>query len=148
MERIKKILVPSDFSAHSGEALQFAADLARHYSASIDLIHVFDTLTYALPEGYVIPSADELDRMLKQCQVQLDEERRGALELGAGAVETAVLQGGSVPEIIQFAKEHGSDLIVMGTHGRTGFKHFLIGSVAERVVRTAPCAVLTVRGKD
>jgi universal stress protein A len=145
MKPIKKILVPVDFSAHSAEAMRFAADLARRYGASLDLLHVFQTLTYALPEGYVLPGAEELEKIMKHFQLDLETARRTAIEAGAPSVETTLLQGGVATEILRFAKERNSDFIVMGTHGRTGLKHMLIGSVAEHIVRVAPCPVLTVR---
>ena len=146
MKPIKKILVPVDFSTHSAEALRMAADLARRYEASLELLHVFQTLTYALPEGYVLPSSEEIAKIMDQFQLQLDAAKRSALDLGAPAVDTALLQGGVATEIVRFAKDRACDLIVMGTHGRTGVKHLLIGSVAEYIVRVAPCPVLTVRG--
>lgn len=146
MKAIKRILVPTDFSSHSVEAIRFAADLARRYDASIELLHVFQTLTYALPEGYVIPSAEELQRVLTALQESLDAAQRTATEAGAPRVQTTLLQGWVAGEIARFAKDGSCDLIVMGTHGRTGVKHLLIGSVAEHIVRTAHCPVLTVRG--
>ncbi|HKU38266.1 MAG TPA: universal stress protein [Polyangiales bacterium] len=145
MKPIQRILVPTDFSAHSTEALRFAADLARRYEASLDLLHVFQTTTHALPEGYVLPSAEELERIVQAFQQSLDAAKRTAIECGASNVETVLLQGWISEEIPRFAKERGCDLIVMGTHGRTGVKHLLIGSIAEHVVRSAPCPVLTVR---
>ena len=145
MKPIQKILAPVDFSEHSVEAMRFAVDLARRYEASLDLLHVFQTLTYALPEGYVVPGSDELDKIMKQFQLQLEAAQRAALDAGAPNVSWTLQQGGVATEIMRIAKEHGSNLIVMGTHGRTGMKHLLLGSVAEHVVRLAPCPVLTVR---
>lgn len=145
MKPIKNILVPVDFSAHSSEALRLAADLARRYEASLELLHVFQTMTYALPEGYVLPSSEEVMKIMDHLQLQLDASKRSALELGAPAVQTTLLQGGIATEIVRFAKDGACDMIVMGTHGRTGMKHLLIGSVAEYIVRVATCPVLTVR---
>ena len=145
MKPIEKILVPVDFSAHSAEALRFAADLARRYAASLDLLHVFQTMTYALPEGYVVPSPEQLDAIMKHFQQELETAKRSALAAGAPSVETTLLQGGVASAILRVAEERHHDLIVMGTHGRTGMKHMLLGSVAEHIVRVAPCPVLTVR---
>ena len=147
MEGISKILVPTDFSTHASQALHFAVDMARRYEASIDLIHVFETFTYILPDGYVFMGAENFDLLMDQFRKQLETARQSALELGAKVVETTLLQGSPSQEIVRCAKDRNSDLIIMGTHGRQGINHFLIGSVAERVVRTAPCPVLTVRSK-
>ena len=145
MKPIKKILVPVDFSEQSTEALRLAADLAQRYEASLDLLHVFHVMTYALPEGYVVPTADQLALIMQKYRVQLEAARQSALNAGAPKVEAILLQGGVASEILRAAQESKPDLIVMGTHGRTGAKHLLIGSVAEHIVRVAPCPVLTVR---
>lgn len=147
MEGISKILVPTDFSTHASQALHFAVDLARRYEASIDLVHVFEPFTYALPDGYVFMGAENFNVLMDQFRAELETARKGALELGAKNVEATLLQGSPSEEIVRCAKERKSDLIVMGTHGRKGINHFLIGSVAERVVRMAPCPVLTMRSK-
>lgn len=145
MKPIKKILVPVDFSEHSNQALRFAADLAQRYDASLELLHVFHVMTYALPEGYVVPSADQLELIMKTYRVQLVAAKQAALDAGAPNVETTLLQGGVASEILREVRDRNCDLIVMGTHGRSGAKHLLIGSVAEHIVRVAPCPVLTVR---
>ena len=145
MKPFKKILVPVDFSVHSTQALQHAADLSRRYEAPLDVLHVFQTLTYALPEGYVVPSGEQLQAIMTELESQLAATKRAAEQAGALKVESQLLQGGVATEILRWANERGSDLIVMGTHGRTGMKHMLLGSVAEYIVRVAPCPVLTVR---
>jgi nucleotide-binding universal stress UspA family protein len=145
MKPFKKILVPVDFSAHSAEAVRYAADLSRRCEASVELLHVFQTMAYALPEGYVVPSGSQLQAILNEFESQLAADKRAAEEAGALNVATKLLQGGVATEILRCAKEHECDLLVMGTHGRTGMKHVLLGSVAEYLVRVAPCPVLTVR---
>jgi nucleotide-binding universal stress UspA family protein len=145
MKPIKKILVPVDFSAHSAEALRLAADLARRYAASVDLVHVFFTMTYGTPEGYVIPTAEQLELVMKELESQLRAAKQIALDAGAPSATTTLLQGRPATAILDFATASECDLIVMGTHGRTGVKRLVIGSVAEHVVRAAPCPVLTVR---
>lgn len=145
MKPVKKILVPVDFSAHSTEAVRFAADLARRYEASLTLVHVYQPMTYVLPEGYVLLGPAQLEELLGQFKTKLADAKRDALALGALQVETALLEGGVISELMRYTAEAGCDMIVMGTHGRTGWKHMLIGSVAENVVRAAPCPVLTVR---
>ncbi len=144
---IGRILVPTDFSAHSREAQAWAADLARRYQASITLLHVYQPLNY-LPEGYVQPSASLLADVELALGHALDDARK-QLELTPGLhVDTALVQGVPFAEVVQFAREGSYDLIVAGTHGRTGLRHALLGSVAERIVRKAPCPVLTVRLRD
>jgi universal stress protein A len=145
MKPFTKILVPVDFSAYSAEAVRWAADLSRRYEAALDVVHVFQTMTYALPEGYVVPDGTQLQAIMNEFEAQLAATKRAAVEAGGLKVETKLLQGGVATEILRFAKERECDLIVLGTHGRTGMKHMLLGSVAEYIVRVAPCPVLTVR---
>jgi nucleotide-binding universal stress UspA family protein len=148
MRPFKKILVPVDFSPHSDEAIRTVADLARRYEASVTLAHVYEVVAYALPEGYVLQTATQLADMLTEFSKLLAAAKAKAEAAGAPRVETIQLQGSPAWQIVDFATSKGFDLIVMGTHGRTGLKHALIGSVAERVVRLAPCPVLTVRAPE
>jgi nucleotide-binding universal stress UspA family protein len=142
---IRKILVPTDFSAHSKEAQAWAAELARRYDASLTLVHVYQPISYALPEGYVLPSANLLADLEVSLGRALDDAKK-QLEASSGLrVDTALMQGVPFAEIVRFAREGSYDLIVLSTHGRTGLRHVLLGSVAEKVVRKAPCPVLTVR---
>jgi nucleotide-binding universal stress UspA family protein len=119
--------------------------MSRRYDASLELLHVFHVTTYALPEGFVVPSNDQLQQALKELESQLEAAKQAAIEAGARNVQTTLVQGGVTTEILKFAKERDCDLIVMGTHGRTGMKHLLMGSVAEQIVRVANCPVLTLR---
>jgi nucleotide-binding universal stress UspA family protein len=145
MMTIRKILVPVDFSAHSKESQVWASELAQRYDASLTLLHVYQPISYALPEGYVLPSASLLADLEVSLGKALDEAKT-QLESTAGLrVDTALIQGVPFAEIVRFAREGAYDLIVLSTHGRTGIRHALLGSVAEKVVRKAPCPVLTVR---
>jgi universal stress protein A len=144
MKPFKKILVPVDFSPQSAEAVRYAADLSRRCEASVELLHVFQTTTYALPESYVVPAGSQLQAIMNEFESQLCAAKRAAEDAGALHVETQLLHGGVATEILRCAREHECDLLVMGTHGRTGMKHMLLGSVAEYLVRVAPCPVLTV----
>jgi nucleotide-binding universal stress UspA family protein len=144
MKTFSKILVPLDFSAHSREALEYAAELARRYEASLTLVHAYQTVAYALPEGFVLYTPAQFANALTEFEKQLTAAKGEALRAGATRVETRMLQGDVASEVVQLAKEGGYDLIVMGTHGRTGASHLLMGSIAEKVVRRAPCPVLTV----
>lgn len=141
----QKLLAPVDFSAHSVEATRVAADLARRFDASLTLIHVNDPMTYALPDGFVMVPPTAIEKLYQALNSQLDGARRQALEAGAPRVETKLLDGFVAGEIVQFAERGAFDLIVMGTHGRTGMTHLVLGSIAERVVRLSPCPVLTVK---
>ncbi len=143
---IKRILVPVDFSPDSRNALQYAADLAAVSRAEIVMLHVVEPVYVAEPYMGVAPEVG----------IFLDEQRRNAkavlarlgtdLKKKGQRVRTMVTAGPPALLIVDAAKDLRADLIVMGTHGRTGLAHMLIGSVAEKVVRTAQCPVLTVRG--
>jgi nucleotide-binding universal stress UspA family protein len=141
----RKILVPVDFSDHSERALQTAIMLARSYEAAVSIIHVYEPLAVAVPEGYVLFSETQLQRMFDEFQRALDKLQQSTREAGVQQVETELLHGFAAGEIQTFAEQGSYDLIVMGTHGRRGLSHVLLGSVAERVLRTAPCPVLIVR---
>ena len=145
MKAFKKILVPVDFSPHSREAIRAAADLGARYGSALTLLHVFQPVAYTLPEGYVLFSAQQLVDVDYQLEAALANAKKDAESDGARGTVTALLQGLPAAQILDFAERDASDLIVMGTHGRTGIRHALIGSVAERVLRRAPCPVLTVK---
>ncbi len=142
---IKRILVPVDFSAPSRAALWRASELAATLGASVELLHVLD-----LPEpqlmtgrGYVPIPPEYRQELVRQAEAHLKEWLETANV--PATVQHALGEGRPSVEIVSYSREHGIDLIVMGTHGRGGVSHLLIGSVAERVVRTAPCPVMTVR---
>jgi universal stress protein A len=148
MTPFKKILVPTDFSKHSAEAVATAADLSRRFEAPVTLAYVFEPVTYALPEGHVMQSPPLVEEMHTVFEERLRQAKTEAVAAGALNVETKLLTGPVAPEITDFAGRENFDLIIMGTHGRTGLRHLVLGSVAEKVVRTAPCAVLTVRVRE
>ena len=144
-ESITRILVPVDFSAHSDRASRYAATLASQVGASVELLHVVEDITSGAFSEVYVPNVPDLIQETVNNAVQRLTSLKAALFPHGADVETAVLVGRPASAIPEHAKAGGFDLIVMGTHGRTGFSHTLMGSVAERVVRTAPCAVLTVR---
>jgi nucleotide-binding universal stress UspA family protein len=137
-------LVPTDFSAFADQALDYAIRLARTLNARLTLLHVMQPVPMAgvdmgvaLPETYL----QELEEA-----VQGSMEDALARVTAAGLTgERVVLYGVPFQEIVETAKARQVDIIVMGTHGRTGLMHVLLGSVAEKVVRLAPCSVLVVR---
>lgn len=149
MITIKDILVPTDFSAFSRYALDYAVAFARSFGAKITLIHVtpereLDSLRQV--STYFEPG--QLENLLKERQSedlkQLEDFIPADLKKGI-TVETVHKVGIPFLDIIKTAKERGVDLIVIATHGRSGLSHMLFGSVAEKVVRKAPCPVLSVR---
>jgi len=136
---IHTILHPTDFSKQSEFAFQLACALARDYEAELFVVHVVTPPVVIYGEG-VLPVEPEV------YQEELREKlnRLHAEEPGVRVVHRLV-EGQPVDEILHLAREIGCDLIVMGTHGRTGLGRMLMGSVAEKVVRMAPCPVVTVR---
>ena len=148
MLAFKRILVPVDFSSCSGEAIRVGAELSTRFAAELCIVHVYEPAHYALPQGFPLYTPGQLENLLGVYARQLEAAKQDAEAAGALRVQTQQLQGVVATEIVGYAKEHGFDLIVMGTHGRTGLQHALVGSVAEKVVRRAPCSVLTVRTRD
>ncbi len=137
-------LVPVDFSEYSDHAVQYAAELARALGARLTLLHVIHELPVGvgdwaagLPESYLGDLEADVQQSLESAREQVK----------AAGVDADIVMVHGIPfqSIIDVARDRQADLIVMGTHGRTGLKHVLLGSVAERVVRHAPCPVLVVR---
>lgn len=148
MKPFKNILVPVDFSSHSDEAVRAAADLSRRFEGTLTLVYVFQPMSYPLPEGYALFTPTQITELTQNFERLLDASKAMAEDAGAVTVRTRLLQGLVTTELLEFANRQRADLIVMGTHGRTGLAHALLGSVAERVLRKAPCPVLTVRAAD
>ncbi|MFQ5863321.1 MAG: universal stress protein [Candidatus Brocadiales bacterium] len=144
MITFKKILCPIDYSDCSAKALRYAAGLALRDSAKLYLMHVVDKRIYDYggPIYEVRPSPDEetVAHLKEKLTQSVPKEISGDI-----AVETIVTVGVPAQEIINAANEKEVDIIVIGTHGRTGIAHVVMGSVAENVVRKAICPVLTVR---
>jgi len=147
---IKTILFPTDFSNGARAAMDHAISLARDYKAKLLLLYVVQDISIA--EWY-IPSSLSATELVEDMQKSAWQEmEKWAAEVSSkiGAVEKLIVRGAPFVEIIKTAREKKADLIVIGTHGRTGIDHILFGSTAEKVVRKAPCPVLTVRmvGKE
>jgi len=143
MIQLKKILVPTDFSAHSEAALRYGCEFALKFGAELHLLYViqelisdFDGMT-AIPGNYLVEVKNEAERRLATF---LDPKWNN----GQG-VTRKTKAGTPFLEILNYAQTNEIDLIVMGTHGRGAWSHALLGSVAEKVVRKAACPVLTVR---
>jgi nucleotide-binding universal stress UspA family protein len=135
---IHTILHPTDFSEQSGHALHFAAGLARDYGARLVVLHAAEATPLGYFEGASASDPEAPIRAARQRFEQLDVPHVGA------SVERRFEVGDPTESILRIAAEIRADLIVMGTHGRTGLERFLMGSVAEQVVRRAPCPVLTM----
>jgi nucleotide-binding universal stress UspA family protein len=143
---LRHILVPHDFSETGEHALTFALDLAEPLVARATVLHVYEVPVFAFPESPVV-TTDLAGQIEQAARRALD--RVVARARRPGVTIDAVLRQGTIwSEIQAAAGEAKVDLIVMGTHGRRGLSRALLGSVAEKVVRTAPCPVLTVRGPE
>ncbi len=144
MIKYRRLLCPVDFSDVSDNAFQVATDLAVILKADLHVMHVFQMPASALPEGvYEVPDGVE-DKIKDNLSKRLGEfvKNNSTSEIN---ITTGLYEGFPHVEIINSADETNADMIVMGTHGRTGFSQVLLGSVAERVVRLAPCPVVTVK---
>jgi len=144
MINFRKILHPTDFSDNSKEAWRYALGMAEKFGAEIILAHVVERFEYAPPEYYMSATelSSEIEHRIQESQKYLDKM---AAEAKGAKIQVMVVEGKPFVEIIRLAKEQGADLIVLGTHGRSGLAHILIGSTAEKVVRKATCPVLTIR---
>lgn len=144
MIALKQILVPTDFSETSDVAAKYARALALAFNADLHLMHVlenpyvsYDPLSFAPPDNFF----EELEAQTRGRLVRLLTD----WEPLHPHVDVVTSRGSAFLEILRYAKEHSIDLIVLGTHGRGPIAHMLMGSVAEKIVRKAPCPVLTVR---
>jgi len=146
---LRRILVPVDFSSLSRKAVEYGTQLARQFRAELCLIHVLEPEVPPVYDGYMIPPP------LPAVNISAVSEKKELKKLansvraaGVQQVDSNLRQGIASHEIVDAAKDLDADLIVIATHGYTGWKHFCIGSTAERVVRAAPCPVLVVREKE
>jgi nucleotide-binding universal stress UspA family protein len=135
------ILLPTDGSTGMATVMEHGATLAREHEATLHVLYVVDTAS--LTDLPMESSWEGLNRALR-------EEGEAAIEdaledLEGLDVETAIVEGSPARDIVEYAEDEGCDLVVMGTHGRSGVNRLLLGSVAERVVRTSPVPVMTVR---
>lgn len=143
----KTILVPTDFGEPSEAALDYAIDFAKALGAQIVLMHAYETPVIGFPDGVVAATADFTTQILEGAKVGLDRQLASRGRAGV-PIRTLVRQGEPFALVNKVAEEIGADLIIMGTHGRTGIPRALIGSVAEKVVRTAHVPVLTIHAGE
>jgi nucleotide-binding universal stress UspA family protein len=141
---VKRILIPTDFSESSTAAVEVAIEYARIFKAGIQLVHVYPDPAYVLPAPLeVVTLPIDLTRVYAEVEKRLGSEVERIRATGVPC-ESATLTGRPHTEIVEHAKKIGADLIVMGTHGRSGLGHAILGSVAERVLHKALCPVLIV----
>lgn len=148
LRNVKRILVPTDFSDPSAEALATAMTLAQGAGATLDLVHVAVEASFALPPPIDVATVPiDMSKVMERVADGLRAEENRVVAAGLRC-ETAMLVGRPDAEIVARASATGAELIVMGTHGRSGLAHALLGSIAERVVQHAPCPVLIMPKRD
>jgi nucleotide-binding universal stress UspA family protein len=148
MIEFKRILHPTDFSDSGSPSLSAACELASRFGAELHVLHVVQDVAsiaaYGVAEAYLPP--EWRTEIREQAEQSLQNVPPAELA-GNMKIVRAIAEGSPYFEVVEYARQHAIDLIVMGTHGRTGIPHIFLGSVAERVVREAPCAVLVIRPK-
>jgi nucleotide-binding universal stress UspA family protein len=145
MFTVSSILVPTDFSENASQAMSFAKEIARGTQATLHLVHVVEPVVYPADWSYAqVGFADIEQELQDNAEKELKEQAEALKAAGFNAV-TAVQRGRASDEICQYAADNGISIIAIGTHGRSGLEHFLFGSTTERVLRRAPCPVLSVR---
>jgi len=144
-QTFKKILFPTDFSVASDYALAYAVSVAKQFKAKLFILHVVD-MSYDI-SGFYIPhiSAETLQQEMKDWAEKMLKKLTIRMPRSIKAYESAIKIGIPHKEIIKFAKDKDIDMIIMGTHGKTGVDHFFFGSTTERVLKQADCPVLTIR---
>ncbi len=138
-----RIVCAVDFSEASRGALEHAAELARRFHAELLLVHVWKGLLARGDEGVALPPTPQEKAELGR---KLEEWERDAEQIGGREVRSVLTTGSPGTEVAKIASEERADLVVTGTHGRTGFERAVLGSVAEEILRHSPCAVLVVKG--
>lgn len=149
MIKLDRILVPTDFSDYSTNALKYGCELANRFGSELHLVHSVEEYNAFTPESGMLLAPDYLAQLEEAAVLELRKlPESGSFSGDESRIVRAVRKGAPFLEIIRYARENEIDLIVVGTHGRSGLSHALMGSVAERVVRKAPCPVLTVRSGE
>ena len=143
----KKILYPVDFSEHTEGIVEYGVAIARKFDAEFHLLHVIPNLNYFTPyESFLTP--ENMVAIERSIESEVERDLNKIIENIGIPVIKVVKTGVIFMEIIDYIKTEKIDLVVMGTHGRSGIEHILIGSVAEKIVRKAPCPVLTIKPKN
>lgn len=146
---IRKIMLSTDFSETSKDATEYAAWLAQQLHAELKLLHVFDPSIYTIPSPYYfMPGFDDwYSGNIEAIRSKGEETLEQLKQSFEGRAEAMFVEGKPEDMIVEAAKEWGAELIVVGTHGYTGWNRFTLGSVAEHVIRNAHCPVLTIKAK-
>lgn len=147
MRPIRKILVATDFSPNSARALEAAGELAVQFGAEVEVVHAFD-LPMPMVTPYEVTVPDSYLEETRNAAAQKLAAAAGTVSARGVEVRTLLGEVPAAPAIAKAAEDFAADLIVIGTRGNTGLKHVLLGSVAERTLRLAPCSVLAVKGDD
>ena len=146
--QMRRILIPTDFSEPARQAQAYAIALAEKFGSELHLMHIVPEVVIPFPDAstsWTMPATVQKDQ-LKNAEMRLLQQLDTQWAKDHGVVQITKV-GSPVEEIINYAKENEIDLIVIGTHGYSGFVHFVLGSVAEKIVRMATCPVLTVHPK-
>lgn len=142
---IKKVLIPTDFSENATHAMEYGVQVAKQMGAKVLLLHVIPLGTYVSAASSAPLPAEAIDALATTARTNLSGQAQKLAKSYGVQVDVLVVDGPAPAAIAELAKAQGADLIVMGTQGRTGLKHALLGSVAEHVVRHSSIPVLTVR---
>lgn len=148
MIRVNRILAAADFSSSSAHAIEHACELAARFGSELHLLHVLEVHATTTP---MFAGGLAVSAWVRESRTAAERELERVIDPVwnfRGTVVRATVEGTPFLEIIRYARTHDIDLIVLGTHGRSGVSHFLMGSVAERVVRKADCPVLTVKPRE
>ncbi len=141
------IVCPVDFSEYTEGILKYAVSIAKKYDARVHLLHVIPNLNYFTPyESFLTP--ENLVLIERNIEKEIEKDFEKIVKKIDMPVIKIIKTGVVFVEIIDYIKEENIDLVIMGTHGRSGIEHILIGSVAEKILRRSPCPVLTVRPKE
>ena len=145
MFTVTSILVPTDFSDNAVQALSVAKEIARGTNATLQLLHIVEPVVYPADWSYAQVGFADIEQELQENAEKELAKLAESLKNEGFTVETAVRRGRASDEVCTYAADEKSSLVCIGTHGRSGFEHFLFGSTTERVLRKAPCPVLSVR---
>lgn len=145
MFTVTSLLVPTDFSENARQALSMAAEIARPAKAVLHIVHIVEPVVYPADWSYAQVGFADIEQELFDNATKELGVLKASLEADGLTVVTSVLRGRASDEICGYARTNGISIIAIGTHGRSGLEHFLFGSTTERVLRKAPCPVLSVR---
>ena len=149
MMEIRAIMVPTEFSEHSKESVRYACGLAERLGSELHMVHILSEILPTGPDPLLMPvmPPEYYEENEKRAKETLDHLLEPAWGMPRSVVR-GVRWGSPVEVVVAYAMEHRIELIVISTHGRTGLSHVLLGSVAERIIREAPCPVLTIRDRQ